>query len=314
MIWIAIVQGRRVPKGQRDPTALSCTCPQTDVVLLFYRYFAAVPPLNPHTCLSQNLSPGEAMAKFQHDLCTSLGLKGKIRSVSSRGSLKSNTSNSHFDRVGQEGFNVSLVGSQNATKLYMDACKGHWSFKDLQLDSPDQLDTFFKPTPACLCAFQQLSVKVVDEIVPLLSAPWHPQSVAQGATESLSSPDLHYLEPAAFHNLLLHLPPSAVLLDVRNHYEARVGSFPAALQPPTRRFSELKGWLDAAADQLRPQVVTFCTGGIRCERAGRLISAKTGHDVYTLKGGIEAYLAWARKEVQQGRMAVEDSLFQGQLS
>lgn len=215
--------------------------------------------------------------------------------------------------VGKEGFNISLVGTQTALASYMDACRQHWSFQGLALKSPGQRKAFFKPTPACLCAFPSLSVKSVDEIVPLHEAAWEPPS--HPSSSSALSPALQYLRPDEFHQLLTHLPESAVVLDVRNQYESRIGSFTSAIQPPTRRFSEFQPWLVAAADhgQVRAasQVVTFCTGGIRCEKAGRFISAQTGNLVYTLKGGIEAYLAWLQEEVASGRMMQADSLFKG---
>lgn len=210
-----------------------------------------------------------------------------------------------FTRVGKEGYNISLVGKRPAIAEYIHACRQHWSFKGLDLELEEQQNDFFKPTRACLCAFQDLSVKTVEEIVPLHEPAWQPSNHSNGHQK------LHYLSPSDFHYFLLDLPSSAVVLDVRNHYESRIGSFRTAIQPPTRRFSEFKVWLGAAEERSSPQIVTYCTGGIRCEKAGRYIAADTGSQVYTLKGGIEAYLAWIRREVSAGRMKKEESLFQG---
>lgn len=229
------------------------------------------------------------------------------------------------NRVGLEGFNISLVGTRAALHEYMRACCGHWSFSGLELDTKEQRGAFFKPTPACLCAFTSLSVKVVDEIVPLHLDTWVP-SVPTAASElnyasssHVDGPMLQYLEPAEFHRFLLDDPTrNATIVDVRNQYESRLGTFPHALQPPTRRFSEFPAWLEAAhvgqADNEQKPVVTFCTGGIRCEKAGRYVASKVNQRVYTLKGGIEAYLEWVRQEIQHGRMQPHESLFHGMLS
>lgn len=112
------------------------------------------------------------------------------------------------------------------------------------------------------------------------------QAVTAGQwTPVAPPPPDSYLTPAQWHERL----GSAVLLDVRNDYEIRVGSFPGAVDPGTTNFTELaefvQGW-DLPRDT---PVMTFCTGGIRCEKAVPLLRAAGFAQVHQLHGGILEY-------------------------
>ncbi|KUJ18204.1 uncharacterized protein LY89DRAFT_706754 [Mollisia scopiformis] len=119
-----------------------------------------------------------------------------------------------------------------------------------------------------------------------------------------------------------------MLLDVRNHYESRIGYFvdpktgEAALRPPIRRFSQwpqyVKKYMTGAEAQDEKggrQIMTYCTGGIRCEKGARWMEEnmekREGDSVCTLKGGIAAYMAWMDDEIRLGKKRPEDSLFKG---
>ncbi len=116
-----------------------------------------------------------------------------------------------------------------------------------------------------------------------------------------------------------------MLLDVRNHYESRIGYFvdpqtgEAALRPPIRRFSQWPQYLaqhkDIPKGAQGKQIMTYCTGGIRCEKGVRWMHENLEHEpgekIYTLRGGIAAYLTWMDEEIQQGRKQISDSLFRG---
>ena len=79
------------------------------------------------------------------------------------------------------------------------------------------------------------------------------------------------------------------LLDTRNAWEVAVGSFEAALDPGIQRFSQFAGRLDDYAHLREETVVTFCTGGIRCEKAAPLMAQHGFARVYQLDGGILRY-------------------------
>ena len=85
--------------------------------------------------------------------------------------------------------------------------------------------------------------------------------------------------------------PEVLVLDTRNVYETKVGTFERAVDPGIESFTELK---DFVAERLDPEkhrkVAMFCTGGIRCEKASAFMLAAGFETVYHLKGGILKYL------------------------
>ena len=119
-----------------------------------------------------------------------------------------------------------------------------------------------------------------------------------------------HLSPREFHDLYVrtltsssssshesstNTPPSAsaVILDVRNHYESAVGRFEQAIRMPTRTFSEFPKVADQLIEDLdlrnKKHVLLYCTGGIRCERASAYLQSKGVTSCYQLRGGIHRY-------------------------
>lgn len=260
-------------------------------MLLFYRYFEAEPELLPVE-LSEIVGDfANDMAQFQRKLCTGLDIKGKLR-------------------FGIEGFNITLFVLKRHLAAYTKACMGHWSFAKLDLSTEEKQNAFFKPSPSCKCAFQTLSIKTVEEITPFHRAVPFDEV-------------LIYLHPEEFHERLLTQASDCILLDARNHYESRLGSFESPLTetvlPPTRRFSELPPYLKNTSSRFKevPGIYTYCTGGIRCEKSARFIAgvmreaSDLNTPVYTLRGGINAYLTWMDDEIRSGRRNMSESLFKG---
>jgi RluA family pseudouridine synthase len=80
------------------------------------------------------------------------------------------------------------------------------------------------------------------------------------------------------------------LLDTRNDYEVRVGTFRNAVVPHINTFREFPAAVDQLPDELKEQpIVMFCTGGIRCEKAGPMMELKGFKNVHQLDGGILKY-------------------------
>ncbi len=80
------------------------------------------------------------------------------------------------------------------------------------------------------------------------------------------------------------------LLDTRNDYEVRVGTFRNALIPHIKTFREFPAAVDQLPEELKEQpIVMFCTGGIRCEKAGPMMEMKGFKNVHQLDGGILKY-------------------------
>lgn len=92
--------------------------------------------------------------------------------------------------------------------------------------------------------------------------------------------------------------PDTVIVDMRNHYESEVGHFKNALCPDVDTFrEELQVVKDLLADQKDKNIVMYCTGGIRCEKASAWMKHNGFQHVFQLEGGIIEY---ARQVKEQG--------------
>ena len=99
----------------------------------------------------------------------------------------------------------------------------------------------------------------------------------------------HYIKPAEW-NVLID-DPDTVVIDTRNAYEVKVGSFAGAIDPQTDSFSDFPAWARANRAALEgKKVAMFCTGGIRCEKSTAFLKAEGLTDVFHLEGGILQYL------------------------
>ncbi len=77
-----------------------------------------------------------------------------------------------------------------------------------------------------------------------------------------------------------------VIIDARNWYESKIGRFRNAVTPPMKNFREWKESVDALGSLKDKTIVTYCTGGVRCEKASAYLVEKGFKDVYQLEGGI----------------------------
>ena len=305
----------RLPTGLSDPVNYVCSCPAREtkdggLVLLFYRYFSNTPSLPPSIDITQ--ARVQELAAFHKSLTQTLCLTGKIR-------------------IAAEGFNVTVAGLTSSIHEYESALLSHWSLAGLSLTSPAEQKAFFKPSPGCACVFApatEAAVQICAEITPLGIEGYTPRN-----WDSVEE-----LVPREFHRRCVQGAERVRLMDLRNHYESRVGFFVdgrgnRALLPQIRRFSQWPrfwtgaetgvgrggGRIEGRDEDREEQILTYCTGGIRCEKATRWMAEReterreggSGRRICTLKGGIAAYLDWVDGEVAQGRMVVEDSLFKG---
>jgi UPF0176 protein len=112
-----------------------------------------------------------------------------------------------------------------------------------------------------------------------------------------------YVAPREWNELISD--PKTILIDTRNDYEYRIGSFRGAVNPKTEAFREFPSWVEEHHEELseKPKVAMFCTGGIRCEKATAYLKEKGFEEVYHLQGGILKYL----EEVEE-----QESLWDGE--
>ncbi|HEX7259656.1 MAG TPA: rhodanese-related sulfurtransferase [Candidatus Saccharimonadia bacterium] len=216
----------------------------------------------------------QAVMLWQKTLCESLGLKGRII-------------------ISKQGINGTLGGDVSALKKYAKATKLFQPFKG----------TVFKWSAGTADHFPKLSVKVRDEIVTF------------GAADEIRV-DEHgvvgggqHLSPADVHKLVKERGGDVVFFDGRNVHEAAIGRFKNAVIPNvghTREFrEELK---DAKYDAIKKKpVVTYCTGGIRCEVLSVLMKNRGFQEVYQIDGGIVKYgETYKNKGLWEGSLRVFD--------
>ncbi len=109
-----------------------------------------------------------------------------------------------------------------------------------------------------------------------------------------------YVEPEDWNALVDD--PEVLLVDTRNAYEVRIGTFVGAVDPGTESFRDFPAWVAENVDPSRhKKVAMFCTGGIRCEKATSLLLREGVAEVFHLKGGILRYLEKTAPEQSRWR-------------
>jgi UPF0176 protein len=170
-----------------------------------------------------------------------------------------------------EGMNGTIAGPLAALNAAIPFLENHTGSGTLEL----------KRSYGASAPFRRLRVRHRPEIVTL------------GLSTAEADPSKHvgkYVEPEDWNALILD--PDVLVIDTRNSYEVRIGSFKGAIDPKTSSFGQLPVYVRGeltAADRKR-KVAMFCTGGIRCEKATALMVAEGFEEVYHLRGGILSYL------------------------
>ncbi len=188
--------------------------------------------------------------------------RDRLRRAAQANALKGTILLSH------EGINLFLAGRADHLEMMLDELRQIPGFADLQA----------KYSPSDHQPFSRLLVRVRQAIIPFDQpgiAPHHETVPA--------------IRPEELKSWLDERRP-VLLLDVRNNYEVEVGSFAGAIAADIDHFREFPGAVERlpAAWRTRP-VVMFCTGGIRCEKAGPFMAQRGFQQVYQLEGGILKY-------------------------
>src|SRR4051812_26205264 len=184
--------------------------------------------------------------------------------------------------IAEEGINGTVAGPAAAINEYMFALRSDARFADVA----------FKTSGGDGATFPRLVVKVRREIVALNAPEIQPEQDNQ-------------LEPAEWKRTMEE-DPNAVLLDVRNRFEADAGRFKDAVVCDIAHFRELPDYV-ARLDHLKEKtVLMYCTGGIRCEKASALLRSRGFTSVYQLHGGIVSYQEQFGNEHWQGECFVFD--------
>jgi UPF0176 protein len=145
-----------------------------------------------------------------------------------------------------------------------------------------ELDRKYSPAPTL--PFMRLKVRLKKEIVTIGNVKANPNELVG-----------EYVEAKDWNALISD--PDVIIVDTRNDYEYRVGTFRNAIDPQTESFSQFPNWVKLNLHNMKgKKIATFCTGGIRCEKATSFMRHEGFEKVYHLKGGILKYLEEVPKD------------------
>lgn len=193
--------------------------------------------------------------------------------------------------IAEEGINAALAG----TKTQIDGVK-QWFEADQRFQ-----DLWLKESLSATRPFSKLKVRIRPEIITFEPNAENPVSPATNPAPNMNPAKLkHWLDNNA----------DFTLLDTRNHYETESGTFAQATDLKLNTFREFttavqQAITDGTLKRDKP-VVTFCTGGIRCEKAAPHLIAQGFTEVYQVEGGILNYFDQCGGEHWEGNCFVFD--------
>ncbi|MBJ7290310.1 rhodanese-related sulfurtransferase [Williamsia sp.] len=216
------------------------------------------------------LTDPDAIRLWQQTLCEAVGVRGRII-------------------VSPHGINATVGGEIGAVKKYVAGTKRYSAFADADIKWSD----------GGAEDFPRLQVRVRPEIVSF----GRPDEVHVDDRGVIGGG--RRLDPDQLHELIADRGDEVVLFDGRNRIESRIGHLRGAVLPEVETTREFVDLLDSGRyDHLKDRpVVTYCTGGVRCEVLSSLMHARGFADVYQLDGGIVNY----------GKRFGDDGLWRGSL-
>lgn len=212
----------------------------------------------------------ETLKHWQKNLAENLGLKGRII-------------------VSEHGINGTLGGQIESLKKYIKAMNLHEDYKNI----------LYKWSDGGADDFPRLSVKVRPEIVTF-GVPKELKVNKKGVVGGGKA-----LKPDELHKLVEERGDEVVFMDGRNAYEAEIGKFKNAIIPNTKTTRDFIDELEKPQfKKLKAKpIVTYCTGGIRCEILTALMKNRGFEEVYQIDGGIAKY----------GEAKGDDGLWEGKM-
>lgn len=213
----------------------------------------------------------DIFAKQHLKMCKEIGLKGRIL-------------------VAKEGINGTVSGTVEQTDLYMDTMR-----KD-----PRFADIIFKVDESDQHAFKKMHVRPRPELVTFrLEDDINPKELTG-----------NYLSPKEWFEAMQD--ENTIVLDARNDYEYDLGHFRGAVKPDIKTFRELPQWVRDNREMFEgKKILTYCTGGIRCEKFSGWLKREGFEDVNQLHGGIVTY--GKDPEVQGDRWDGQCYVFDGRI-
>ena len=178
--------------------------------------------------------------------------------------------------IANEGINGTISGKTNEINQTISLLKSDKRFTNIEI----------KYSSTDKQPFHRMKVRLKKEIVTIGLPKINPNKKVGT-----------YVKPDDWNDLISD--PNVVVIDTRNKYETKIGSFQNALDPETSSFREFPDWVKkfkSSKENANKKIAMFCTGGIRCEKASSLMKEEGFENVYHLQGGILKYLETIDKE------------------
>ncbi len=209
------------------------------------------------------------LVSLQKALCKDLEIQGRIL-------------------ISTEGINGTVAGSEESIDAYMLETQKDPHFSDIE----------WKVSWADEQVFPRLRVVVRDEIVTL--------GVKKSGQDVSLNNKAAYIEPEELR-ALYEKNADFIIIDARNGYEATVGKFANAVTPAIENFRDFPLFVEKELlEHTEKEVITYCTGGVRCEKASAYLRERGFKKVRQLHGGIHEYGIKAGGKYFEGEMFVFD--------
>lgn len=216
----------------------------------------------------------ETVMYWQRHLCERLNLRGRIL-------------------ISVHGINGTLGGGIEDLKEYVKEMNRHHLMKKIT----------YKWSDGNREDFPKLKVKVKSEIVAFGS----PDEITVDEN-GVTNGGVH-LKPEQVNELVEKYGDDVIFYDGRNEYEAKIGKFKNAIIPPIKTSKEFINDIENGeiSNHKDKPIVTYCTGGIRCEILSAMMKNRGYKNVYQVDGGIAKYgKKYGSKGLWEGNMFVFD--------
>ena len=181
--------------------------------------------------------------------CDELGLKGSVY-------------------LSPNGINFSIAGTEENVDTYIKFMEEDSRFRDIPLKK-----TFSETQP-----FRRMKVRLKKEIISLGRDDINPKKLTGD-----------YISPRELFEIY-EKKEDVIVLDTRNEYETRVGLFENAIDLQLDTFRDFPSAIETLPEEYKDkQIVMYCTGGIRCEKASAVMMKAGFSDVKQLEGGVLDY-------------------------
>jgi UPF0176 protein len=190
--------------------------------------------------------------------------------------------------ISDEGINGTVSGKVRDCKKYINKINSYKIFNDIE----------FKVDFAEKNVFKKINVRVKNEIVN-----------SGIKNKKIINRKGDYIEPSEFRSILENNLDDVSILDVRSNYEHEIGKFKNAVTLNIDNFRDFPNVIDDIKDKINPnkKIITYCTGGVKCEKASAYLKEKGYKNVYQLHGGIIKYGIEEKGKDFEGKCYVFDN-------